>query len=399
MTRSPRSLRWLWLLCAAGALTQTGLNLLRPVTSYKLIALEAGPVTIGITTAAYAILPLLTALWLGRLSDRMSSLRLMMGLGVVLLAIGGAGLALLPSVLGIAAASAVLGLGHLAFTIAGQTSIARIASDDGLDAGFGWFTASFSVGQMLGPLLGGLIVGSQSVTGSDQGLARIELALWAGSGLALAALLPVILRSSSGAMRSASPDDDAPRASVLSVMRVPGVTPQMAASLGLLAMLDILTAFLPLVGEHAGVAPVVVGVLLAIRGGASILSRAVLPRLVRRFSRSGLLKASLLGSALALAVPPLVMEQVWLAGILLAIGGFFLGLGQPLTMSMITTAVPASWRGSALAVRLMANRLGQVGMPLIAGAVAAPLGPASAIWLSCAVLAASGVERTLRSGD
>ena len=171
----------------------------------------------------------------------------------------------------------------------------------------------------------------------------------------------------------------------------------MTASLGLLAMLDILTAFLPLVGEQAGVAPVVVGALLAIRGGASILSRVVLPKLVVRFSRPGLLKASLLGSAIALAVPPFVMGHVWLAGLLLAIGGFFLGLGQPLTMSMITTAVPSSWRGSALAVRLMANRLGQVGMPLIAGAVAAPLGPASAIWLSCAVLAASGAERALRS--
>lgn len=398
MTRSPRSLMWLWLLCLAGALTQTGLNLLRPITSYKLIALDAGPLTIGITTAAYAILPLFTALWLGRVSDRMSSLRLMLCAGVAMLAIGGAGLALLPSVLGIAAASAVLGLGHLAFTIAGQTSIARVAPDDRLDAGFGWFTASYSVGQMLGPLLGGALVGSQSVTGSAGGLARIELALWVGAGLALAALLPVVLRTSSGTLRpAASSDDDAPRASIARVMRTPGVTPQMTASLGLLAMLDILTAFLPLVGEQAGVAPVVVGALLAIRGGASILSRVVLPKLVVRFSRPGLLKASLLGSAIALAVPPFVMGHVWLAGLLLAIGGFFLGLGQPLTMSMITTAVPSSWRGSALAVRLMANRLGQVGMPLIAGAVAAPLGPASAIWLSCAVLAASGAERALRS--
>lgn len=398
MIRSQRSLMWLWLLCLAGALTQTALNLLRPITSYKLLALEAGPLTIGITTAAYAVLPLLTALWLGRLSDRMSSLRLMMGAGVAFLAIGGAGLALLPSVAGIAAASAVLGLGHLAFTIAGQTSIARIAPDDRLDAGFGWFTASYSVGQMLGPLLGGMLVGSQSVTGSADGLARIELALWVGAGLALAAMLPVVLRSSSGVMRPGKGDDDGtPRASVVSVMRTPGVTPQMTASLGLLAMLDILTAFLPLVGERAGVAPVLVGVLLAIRGGASILSRVALPRLVVRFSRPGLLKASLLVSAFALAIPPLVMEHVWLAAVLLAIGGFFLGLGQPLTMSMISTAVPAGWRGSALAVRLMANRLGQVGMPLIAGAIAAPLGPASAIWLSCAVLGASGAERTARS--
>ena len=397
MTRSPRSLMWLWLLCLAGALTQTGLNLLRPITSYKLIALDAGPLTIGITTAAYAILPLFTALWLGRVSDRMSSPRLMLCAGVAMLGIGGAGLALLPSVLGIAAASAVLGLGHLAFTIAGQTSIARIAPDDRLDAGFGWFTASYSVGQMLGPLLGGALVGSQSVTGSADGLARIELALWVGAGLALAALLPVVLRTSSGTLRpAASSDDDAPRASIARVMRTPGVTPQMTASLGLLAMLDILTAFLPLVGERAGISPAWVGVLLAVRGGASILSRVLLPWLAHRMSRRALLLVSLYGAGLALAAPPLVITVPWLAALCLFVGGFCLGLGQPITMTLVSTAVPSAWRGSALAVRLVGNRVGQVAMPLLAGLVAAPLGPAGAIWSTCAVLLFSGLEKSAR---
>lgn len=116
-----------------------------------------------------------------------------------------------------------------------------------------------------------------------------------------------------------------------------------------------------------------------------------------------MLKASLVISATTLAVPPLFIQNEWLAALFLAVGGFFLGLGQPLTMTMITTTVPDSWRGSALAVRLMANRLGQVGMPVLAGAVAAPLGPAAAIWMTCAVLAGSGVERIVRdrphSGD
>ena len=58
--------------------------------------------------------------------------------------------------------------------------------------------------------------------------------------------------------------------------------------------------------------------------------------------------------------------------------------------------MPASWRGSALAVRLVGNRVGQVAMPLLAGLVAAPLGPAGAIWSTCAVLVGSGLEKTLR---
>jgi MFS family permease len=170
----------------------------------------------------------------------------------------------------------------------------------------------------------------------------------------------------------------------------------MLASLALLAMLDILTAFLPLVGERAGVSPAWVGVLLAVRGGASILSRVLLPWLARRTARRTLLLVSLYGAALALAVPPLVITVPWLAAVFLFVGGFCLGLGQPITMTLVSTSVPDSWRGAALAVRLVGNRVGQVAMPLLAGLVAAPLGPAGAIWSTCAVLALSGIEKSVR---
>jgi hypothetical protein len=44
----------------------------------------------------------------------------------------------------------------------------------------------------------------------------------------------------------------------------------------------------------------------------------------------------------------------------------------------------------------MGAQAGQVVMPLLAGLVAAPLGPAGAIWFTCAVLLVSGAEKTLR---
>ena len=105
MTDSVRGARagaWLWLLVACGVLTQATVNLLRPVTSYKLLALHADSITIGLTTAAYALVPLLTAVWLGRYSDRTRQLRVLTLSGVFLLVAGGALLALL------GAASAVI---------------------------------------------------------------------------------------------------------------------------------------------------------------------------------------------------------------------------------------------------------------------------------------------------
>ncbi|WNB88544.1 MFS transporter [Glutamicibacter protophormiae] len=413
-TRAPRSSTWLWILVGCAVLTQSGLNLFRPITSYKLLGLGADPVVIGLTTAAYALLPLVSAVWLGRMSDRIPQLRLLILAGVGLLGVAGVGLALADSVWLIFTASAVLGMGHLCFTIGGQTAIARYAQDKDLDKGFGWFTAAFSAGQMIGPALGGWIVGHGSDMASPERLAAVNESLWIGVLLTVAAAPLLAFRLGPASRRAATPasavqrpaDDDAdgtdgaPRAderpNVLRILRVPGVLSNMMASLSLLATIDILTAFLPLVGEEAGVAPSVVGVLLGARGLASIASRLLLPLLSGRFSRRALLIASLLASGAALIVPPLFLDSFWWAALFLAVGGFFLGLGQPLTMTLISTSVPGTWRGSALAVRLMGNRVGQVILPVAAGAVAAPLGPGGAIWLTCALLVASGVEKAVR---
>ncbi|TDL44414.1 MFS transporter [Kocuria rosea] len=412
-----RSGAWLWFLVAGALLTQTALNLVRPVTTYKLLSLDADSVTVGLVTAAYAVVPLVTAMWLGRMTDRVRDLRTMVVVGALVLALGAGALALAPSVALVAVASALLGMGHLVFTIAGQSAVARFSPPDQLDKGFGWFTAAFSAGQLVGPLLVGVLLGTGSDVASPERVADITLSLWIGAGLSVL-VVPVMLlrRPASGAAGTPARNDDAavaeqaapvtgelevvpgtaPRASMLRILKVPGIPSHMLASLALLAMLDILTAFLPLVGERAGVSPAWIGVLLAVRGGASIVSRVLLPWLAHRMSRRALLLVSLYGAGITLAVPPAVITVPWLAAVLLFVGGFCLGLGQPITMTLVSTAVPTSWRGSALAVRLVGNRAGQVAMPLLAGLVAAPLGPAGAIWSTCAVLLVSGLEKTVR---
>lgn len=397
-----RSSAWLWLLVACAVLTQSTVNLLRPVTSYKLLALQADSVTIGLTTAAYALVPLFTAVWLGRYSDRAPQLKLLTLAGVGLLVAGGSLLAASPTVWAIVAASVVLGMGHLCFTIGGQAAIARYAADRDLDKGFGWFTAAFSAGQMIGPALGGWLVGQSTGVESAERLADVNQAMWIGTALSLFAVPLLIFRFKAPRSTTSRPGQprtgqvsqvSAEKPTVVGVLKVPRVASHMLAALSLLAMLDILTAFRPVIGEEAGVAPAVVGLLLGVRGLASIASRILLPWLSMRFSRRSLLLTCLFGAGITLIIPPLFIQHFWIAAALLAVGGFLLGLGQPLTMTMITTSVPSNWRGSALAVRLTGNRLGQVVLPLLAGVFAAPLGPAAAVWMCCGVLLISGAEK------
>lgn len=416
-----RPLRWLWPLACAGLLSQATIHLVRPVTTYKLIELEASGVIIGLVTGVYALLPLLLALVVGARAHSAWSLRGLQVSGLGLIVAGAALLALIDYVVGIALGSAILGLGQLVFTLASQAAVARFTPAAQMDSAFGWYSAGLAGGQLIGPFIAGLLLSVDS-TDAGYGLAPINITMWVGALLTLIGIGFMYVHR--GAFRGRGPRES-PRSrrststqSASRIQETPDGTPSMSRILGvsrmrsniftsiaLLCVLDILSAFMPLLGEEAGISPFWVGVLLSVRAGASIASRVVLPLLRRRWSRDTLVLWTLWVSGVALALVPAGLVHLWIALSLMALSGFFLGLGHPLMMAVITESVPPSWASSALTVRIMGNRLGQVMIPIAAGLVAAPLGPGGAIWAGCALLFASGTEkgfhhrRSGRGGD
>lgn len=408
---------WLWLLVGTAVLTQTTLNLVRPTISYQLLGMGADAATVGLVTSAYALLPLALIMWLGRLAEKTTRLSLLIAAGAVIFAGSCLLLSFAHTVLLVAVGSVILGIAHIVFTIGGQSAIARHMPPGDLDRGFGWFTAGYAVGQLLGPLLGGFLLGSGS--DADARAAAIRVAMLTGMVVAAAAL-PVIAPLVLGAARphhdasattgespatGGDPDDQGSAASgaepdgkptMLRILRLPGIPSHMVASLALLTMTDLLIAFLPVVGEQQGVAPVWVGVFLAVRAGATIASRICLPWLSARFRRSDLVIVSLLGAGITIVATPLTLTWAVVTMVLLAVGGFFLGLGQPLTMTLVVQSVPTAWRSTALAVRLLGNRLGQVALPVAAGGIATAVGPGGAIWFAAALLLISGAEKAVR---
>lgn len=182
------------------------------------------------------------------------------------------------------------------------------------------------------------------------------------------------------------------KASVL--LRSPGVAPALLTSLALLAAVDILTAYLPLVALERQFSATVVGVLLALRAATSLASRIGLGWISARWGHDLLIRVSTLGSGLALAVIALPVDSLPVLALAAAGGGLLLGIGQPLTMTMVVRAVPAGARGAALALRLVSNRVGQVMLPAVAAVGAGRLGASGALWCATATLLASaGVAR------
>jgi MFS family permease len=106
-------------------------------------------------------------------------------------------------------------------------------------------------------------------------------------------------------------------------------------------------------------------------------SRIFLGAWADRFGRRLLLAGSMSVAAACLVAMPLVPWEVPMV-VLMAVGGFGLGIGQPVTMSWVAVLASPGTRATALSVRLMGNRVGQMAVPVVAGLVA---GSAGAGWV------------------
>ncbi|SMQ15240.1 Predicted arabinose efflux permease, MFS family [Streptomyces sp. Ag82_O1-12] len=374
---------WLLRLVVAFSFAQGAVSMARPAVSYRALALGADERAIGVIAGVYALLPLFAAVPLGRRTDHGRCAPLL-PVGVVLISGGCALSGVAGSLWTMSLWSGVMGLGHLCFVIGSQSLVARQSAPHEQDRNFGHFTIGAALGQLVGPVAAGALIGGDDMAGSS---ALALIVAGATAAVAFTSLWRIEHRSTA----SASRPDKGDRIPVGGILRTRGVPAGIFISLAVLSATDILTAYLPVVGEHRGIAPSVIGVLLSLRAAATIACRMVLTPLLRLLGRTLLLTltcllAALLCAGIALPVP------VWALGLLLAALGFCLGVGQPLSMTTVVQAAPDDARSTALALRLTGNRLGQVAAPAAAGLIAGVAGVAAPfVMLGVLLLLSSGV--------
>jgi MFS family permease len=114
----------------------------------------------------------------------------------------------------------------------------------------------------------------------------------------------------------------------------------------------------------------------------------ILSLLADRTSRRAILISTVGLTAVLCAAIPAVGANVAIL-VLMAILGLGLGVGQPVSLAWTVAAVPPRARGTAVATRLMGNRLGQVVLPAASSVFVVVGGAASAFWLLGALLASS----------
>jgi MFS family permease len=368
-------------------LSVTAIQAGRPMITYRALDLGAGPLEIGLITSAFSVLPVITAVAVGRWVDRIGEAWFLVG-AMALITVGcfiSAGAAAL---IGLGIANAVTGFGQITSLVSGQAMIGNRGPRDGRAERYGWYATVASLGQLLGPALAALLVGGAiaeaaggSATGDATGNPFAPVFL-VGGMLGAAAMLLALTLPRRGPARAASVDDE-PRIGLLAatrqVLRRPGMVPAMLVSITVISAIDVLIAYLPVYGSEAGLSVETVALLLSVRAGASLVSRVFMTQLMRWFGRPRLLAISMISAAVSVAMLPLVPPVPVLFALMVVIG-LGLGLGQPMTIAWVADRSPRQERALALGVRLTGNRAALLVVPTLMGAIAGASG-ITTIWI------------------
>lgn len=382
-------LPWARPLLLSSTLTQATIYVLRPMITYRAIELDANAAQVGLIAALYALFPVILALqfgsWVGKLGEAKFIIY-----GTVAMMVTSAALIFANNLVTLGIATGAAGIAHLACMVGGQSMVALRAPRVSYDRYFGFYTFSASVGHMLGPIIASVVAGSNGTLPKSTSHAFILAVL-----LTILALFPVIRWRNERPTIEGKQDSEGTFKAAIKLAKRPGIMAAIYISLAISSVADVLVVFLPLFGTENSFSPYAIGAILAIRAGTTMLSRLFLGRLSDRFSTFQLLWWSTIISvvcccAMAFAHTPLML------GAIVFIAGFSLGVGQPLTMSLVSQKTESSERALAVSARLMGNRFGQFLVPAAAGTIAAASG-AGAVFIALAILLGTSIFSVKRN--
>lgn len=376
------TVRWRRALSAQAILAQASWVGIRLMIGYRALSEGADPVFLGLLASSFALPALLTALPAGRLADRFGGTSMAFA-GLLTAAAGTLTMLAFRGLPVLLAASALIGLGHLLVMVGQQAFVAHVSANGSTDSAFGTLTAAASIGQLIGPPAVTLAASLGIPAGAQPDATLGLLVCLAFSTLATPAYF--FLRRTDAGLRRGRNTSTTKRASVAAVLKAPGLWRSLVVSGAVLVTVDLMYAFVPVWATEQNVSAAVVGMLLALRAAVSVLSRLGLTRLIQRFGRKAMLIVSIGAAVLSLALLPFV--GAWGAVAVMVGLGLGLGIPQPLTMAWVVSLTAASSHGAVLGLRMTANRLAQITLPIAVGSFAAPLGVLGIFWANAALLA------------
>ena len=359
---------------------------MRPIISYKALELGADSTLVGLVGATFALAPLIFAIRIGQSVDKGKSGYALL-LGSIILSLTTIALLFIDSIPLLMIAMPMLGVGHLLCMVGGQTMIANRSQSVQYERNFGLFTFYASLGHAFGPLVGGWL--------ADSGEARVDANAAFLFALVLFVLAIIsVLKLSTKKENQPVPEKTDSKVTAREVLAVPTFKSAIFVASATTSVVDVVLIFLPLYGRELGISVADIGLLLAIRSVASMGVRVILGQITRLLGLKRILVWGALVTLVCMVALALV-QDFWSIAVIMVISGFAMGIGQPATMAWVSRISNADSRGLAIAIRLTANRFGQVAMPAVAGVIAG--GGIAAVFYMLAVLQAASVVATSRA--
>ena len=329
--------------------------------------------SVGLLLALFAAAPVATALWAGRLADRLGYHRPVY-LAVAITA-GGGLLALLSTWFTGPLQFALLCGAALATgggTNTGMLTIQRTGGQAARDSTervrvFSWLGIAPSFSNVIGPVTIGFVIDAFGFRAAYAVLLLMPLA-----SLVAARFVPHLRPLGAAAVEAGRRAWD--------LLREPGFKRLLTVNWLLATCWDVHTFAVPVLGHERGFSAGTIGLIL----GTFTLSvtgvRLLIPLVAHRLSEGTVLRLAMLGTGVVFAAYPLAPNALFMGGFA-ALLGLTLGSVQPMVMSMLHHLTPEHRHVEALAFRSMAINASSTLMPLAFGAAGTLAGAGLLFWV------------------
>jgi len=367
----------IYLIVLMCTLNHAGFGGSRVAVSLYALELGANQFAIGVMMALYGLCPMLLAVSIGKLADRIGP-RLPMLLGTT-----GVSLALLlpplfPGLVALYITALLIGTSFQFFFVAVTGIAGGIGGTENRVRNYALLSLGFSGAGFLGPMAAGF-----SIDHLGHLPAFLLLASFPLIPLLLLCFAPGFLPPAG--KREAT---DRPR-NALDLWRIPVLRNTFIASGIISSAWDLFQFYLPVYGYSIGLSASAIGIVLGVFAIATFAVRIAVPRLIAMAPEAAILTYAIFVAAVAFVLFPFFRNATALAMIAFLLG-LGCGCGQPLSMSLIYALSPQGRVAESSGLRVMVNNFAHLVIPLVFGSVGTAFGFFPVFVSNSAMLVAGG---------
>lgn len=367
---------------------QLVITVTRPMLPLYAAKLGASEFNIGLLVATYAFFPMVFAIQIGKMTDRIGNYYPSV-CGTVGLVVGVSLPAFFPTMWALFVSQTIVGLSQILINVSLQNIIGTSSTATNQDRNFSFFSLAVSMGWLIGPVVGGYL-------GDYFRFQTVYLytILFGLCAFGFALFLPRVRMAAYEDGTVVETEQPAHAKGTFGLLWKRDVRVAMVTSALVLYSRDIFVAYFPIYASSQGYTASIIGWIISIMGMALVMIRLSLPRMILLWGRMRVLFGSLVMGGVSFLLIPVHGYLYVVIGLAILLG-MGLGCGQPLSMSITYNAAPESRTAEVLGLRLAVNRCSQVVAPLLFGAIGTVVGVSFVFYFSGAFLL-SGAMYALR---